>query len=1072
MLTGVVLAALEVSRTGAWGPVLARLGLGAFGWGPLAGAVKGLLEARRAAVAPQGALAARPGSGGLARRLGPGGGGEPRQTAPEPVDRRALRDDRTPRPSPAGSDFHLGTLAAYGLGILGAELVLVLVQTALASASRGVGWGPPAAFGVALTLAAGVAFLGGFLGAARSRKLSAPEATIAVLYLGRAAAGAALGAAHPCPRSMRRSGRGSGRSSTSRTSWVVPSSGTGWSFSLLVLALTLGILTGFVANASGRLDVRTGFELFVARRHVHVFRPRLLLGGLVVLLLGIIPPLIILGILRAADAVVERTRIRELGRRDPLAAAKALHETQAKSQSPTEMMTALSVGGVGVGVMALIIVLSVMSGFEVDLQKKILGTNAHVVVLKYGDPQAGMPEYPEVMKKIAGVPGVVGQTPFLLGQVMVASEANVDGAIIKGIDPETTGSGDRPARRTSSPAATSAGSPTPRTSRCAPATSGPSRRTTTSSRRRRRRPPVRLCPASSSAGSWRRACGCWWETRSPWSPRWAAAWGRRGPSPSPRPSGWPASSTRECSSTTRSSSTSACKAAESFFGIPGATGVELKVKDVDDARRIASTVLNTLEGYPYRTKDWGEMNRNLFSALRLEKLVMGIILSIIVVVAAGLIVATVTMLVLEKRKEISVLKALGVPQGGIVKIFLAEGLQIGLGGRPARALLRARLVPLHREGGAPARPGGLLHPLAAGEDRAAPDGAHGAHRHPGHLPRVHLPGAARLARRAGGRAEGRVGARWPSSRSASLSKSYWLHGKRIDVLRGLSLDIERGELVSLVGASGSGKSTFLHVLGTLDAPVAGTMTVDGVDVLGLPDADLARFRNRTVGFVFQSHYLLPEFTALENVAMPALVQRMERPAAMRRARELLERVGLGARVDHRPGELSGGEAQRVALARALVLEPDAAPGRRAHRKPRPGDRRGHPSGPPRGEPRSGHHGRGGDPQRGAGPVDAAEVAARRGQGRAGVELFTIVPVLLPPLQCAPFQRPLLPDEVERFRTQDDRHLAAGRRPARARASRRLAWTGGGRGHARGGRRARCRSAGRRHSRGRRGHRCA
>jgi lipoprotein-releasing system ATP-binding protein len=154
-----------------------------------------------------------------------------------------------------------------------------------------------------------------------------------------------------------------------------------------------------------------------------------------------------------------------------------------------------------------------------------------------------------------------------------------------------------------------------------------------------------------------------------------------------------------------------------------------------------------------------------------------------------------------------------------------------------------------------------------------------------------------------------------------LSKSYWLHGKRIDVLRGLSLDIERGELLSMVGASGSGKSTFLHVLGTLDAPVAGSMEVDGVDVLGLGDADLARFRNRTVGFVFQSHYLLPEFTALENVAMPALVRRLDRAAAMRKARDLLDRVGLGSRVDHRPGELSGGEAQRVALARALVLEP-------------------------------------------------------------------------------------------------------------------------------------------------------
>ena len=112
----------------------------------------------------------------------------------------------------------------------------------------------------------------------------------------------------------------------------------------------------------------------------------------------------------------------------------------------------------------------------------------------------------------------------------------------------------------------------------------------------------------------------------------------------------------------------------------GVTGIELKVENVDDARRISREVLTRLKGYPYRTRDWGEMNKNLFSALRLEKLVMGIILSVIVIIAAGLIVATVIMLVLEKRKEISVLKALGVPDGGIVKIFLAEGLQIGVAG--------------------------------------------------------------------------------------------------------------------------------------------------------------------------------------------------------------------------------------------------------------------------------------------------------------------------------------------------------------------------------------------------------
>ncbi len=155
----------------------------------------------------------------------------------------------------------------------------------------------------------------------------------------------------------------------------------------------------------------------------------------------------------------------------------------------------------------------------------------------------------------------------------------------------------------------------------------------------------------------------------------------------------------------------------------------------------------------------------------------------------------------------------------------------------------------------------------------------------------------------------------------NVFKSYFLHGKRIDILRGVSLDIERGELVSLVGASGAGKSTFLHVLGTLDAPAAGEVLFEGRSVFSMNDAEIAEFRNRTIGFVFQSHYLLPEFTALENVAMPALIQRQDRTAAYAYARELLERVGLGHRVDHRPGELSGGEAQRVALARALVLKP-------------------------------------------------------------------------------------------------------------------------------------------------------
>src|SRR5438876_3148241 len=127
-------------------------------------------------------------------------------------------------------------------------------------------------------------------------------------------------------------------------------------------------------------------------------------------------------------------------------------------------------------------------------------------------------------------------------------------------------------------------------------------------------------------------------------------------------------------------------------------------------------------------------------------------------------------------------------------------------------------------------------------------------------------------------------------------KSFFLHGKRIDVLRGVSLDIEQGELVSLVGASGAGKSTFLHVLGTLDAPSAGELQFKGQSVFQMNDAGIAEFRNRSIGFVFQSHYLLPEFTAAENVAMPAFVQRRDRAVSLREARELLERVGLSARM--------------------------------------------------------------------------------------------------------------------------------------------------------------------------------
>jgi lipoprotein-releasing system ATP-binding protein len=161
----------------------------------------------------------------------------------------------------------------------------------------------------------------------------------------------------------------------------------------------------------------------------------------------------------------------------------------------------------------------------------------------------------------------------------------------------------------------------------------------------------------------------------------------------------------------------------------------------------------------------------------------------------------------------------------------------------------------------------------------------------------------------------------PLLEGRGLHKSYWLGEKEIHVLRGASFALRAGEMASLVGPSGVGKSTFLHVVGTLDPPTAGHVLYDGQDAFEMGEEALARFRNRNVGFVFQFHYLLPEFTALQNTAMPALISRVPREPAERIAREMLELVGLGHRLDHRPGELSGGEQQRVALARALVLKP-------------------------------------------------------------------------------------------------------------------------------------------------------
>lgn len=705
-LTGLALVGIAVTREAGWDGVAPQLALHAFGWGGLYAGVRSVVQAIQ--------VLRHPALGGVVSHGGwllVGGLGWIAGCA---LMALGFRQGELPRAAPSEAvgaplypplaryrDFTWSTLFAYGGGILLSELVLIGLQTLLAGGgSRGEKAALPAlaAFAISALVAVGVAFGAGFWGASRSRRLAGPEATLGFIYFGL-----------PVPLFL---------SLIPYSPWLALNVGfrlrevlylagligrpeiSFWlAFCVLVLVMVLGITSGFVATGSGRVDLRAGYELFVARRHVAVFRPRLLLGVLAVLLFGIIPPLLVLAMLRAAEAAVERTRIRKLGERDPLRATEALNAWKAREQTPTAMMTALSVGGVGVGVMALIIVLSVMSGFEVDLQKKILGTNADAVVLKYGEP---MDEYRDVMGKIRAVPGVVGETPFIMNQVMLASDQNIDGVIIKGIDPKTVGQvielpknvlpggsidnlihperiegqggdvfapdgalDDGPPAEATGKRGKKSGALEQDPFINAPAT---------------RAPQAQVLPGiligRELAGTLKLRVGDRVNVVSPLG----GELGPQGPTPKSRPfrvAGIFYTGMYEYDSKFAYIDLGQ---AESFFGQKGVTGIELKVTDVNDARRISNEVLEKLDGYPYQAKDWGEMNHNLFSALRLEKLVMGIILSLIVVVAAGLIIATVIMLVLEKRKEISVLKALGVSDGGIVKIFLAEGLQIGIAG--------------------------------------------------------------------------------------------------------------------------------------------------------------------------------------------------------------------------------------------------------------------------------------------------------------------------------------------------------------------------------------------------------
>jgi lipoprotein-releasing system permease protein len=417
---------------------------------------------------------------------------------------------------------------------------------------------------------------------------------------------------------------------------------------LAATAVFVGATLAYLAAGSGRLDPSVSFELYVARSHLRL-SPRTLaaLFGLVVT--GVIPGLLVL-LVRSllADAAERRAERRGL-----------LH---ARERMPaTLLMTLISIGGVAIGVWALTVVLSVMSGFEADLKHKILGHRAHGIVMKYG--QNDFTEWQAARETVLGVPGVTGVTPFLYNEVMVSAGQNLTGAVVMGVDPATVGTvTDLPGTMedgTIAWLADPAAIPQP-----------PVRDESSG-------PPGRTLPGIVVGRELARALrvfvGDQVSVVSPFGDL-----GPAGPQPKSRPfrvAGVFYSGMYEYDAKYAYLELSE---ARRFFGTgESVTGLEVKVRNVDAARAVMGRVAATLGGYPYRTKDWGELNRNLFSALMMEKVVMAVILGFIVLVASFIIVATLVMLVLEKTREIAVLKSMGAGVPSIMKIFVAEGLTIG-----------------------------------------------------------------------------------------------------------------------------------------------------------------------------------------------------------------------------------------------------------------------------------------------------------------------------------------------------------------------------------------------------------
>jgi lipoprotein-releasing system permease protein len=336
------------------------------------------------------------------------------------------------------------------------------------------------------------------------------------------------------------------------------------------------------------------------------------------------------------------------------------------------------------------------------------------------------------------------------------------------------------------------------------------------------------------------------------------------------------------------------------------TGIRLAVTDIFAAPTVVREVARAY-GEVLLVNDWTRRHVNFFRSIQITKSILFVILLLVIAVAAFNIVSTLVMVVKGKQADIAILRTAGARPGSILKIFVPQGSVIGIIGTAlgviAGVFLTANLEIIV---------GGLESLLGikflAADVYFISDLPAELRIHPGSQLEPH-------PRRLFDMTD------IPVLTCRGIARRFREGDSTLEVLRGVDLSVHAAERVAIIGASGSGKTTLLQIMGGLDDPDDGEVIVDGQPMHGSDELSKGDIRNRYIGFVYQFHHLLPEFTAAENVAMPLLIRRDPRHDALQKAAALLERVGLGERLTHKPGELSGGERQRAAVARALITRP-------------------------------------------------------------------------------------------------------------------------------------------------------